>query len=152
MRVVADTNTVVSGLLWYGPPREVLDAARSGKIELFTSSILLAELEDVLSRNKLSKRLKIVGTTPLELVRGYVALGRLVTPLTINPVILEDPDDDHVLACAIAAQADVIASGDRHLLSLKNYEGIDILKPAELVARIPVNLYHEGTDEEESRS
>lgn len=136
MRVVADTNTVVSGLLWHGPPREVLDAARSGKIQLFTSNILLAELEDVLGRDKLSKRLKIIGVTAPELVRGYASLGRLVTPLTISPVILEDPDDDHVLACAVAAHAEVIASGDRHLLSLKNYEGIDILKPAELVARM----------------
>ena len=136
MRVVADTNTVVSGLLWHGAPREVLDAARSAKIELFTSSILLAELEDVLGRDKLSKRLKLVGATVPELVRGYAALGKFVTPLTITPVILEDPDDDHVLACAVAAHAEVITSGDRHLLSLKTYEGIDILKPAELVARM----------------
>lgn len=136
MRVVADTNTVVSGLLWHGPPREVLDAARTGKIELFTSSILLAELEDVLGRDKLSKRLKLVGATVPELVRGYAALGGLVTPLTITPVVLEDPDDDYVLACAVIAKADVIVSGDRHLLSLKNYEGVDILRPAELVARI----------------
>jgi putative PIN family toxin of toxin-antitoxin system len=136
MRVVADTNLVVSGLLWHGAPREVLDAARSGKIELFTSIILLAELEDVLGRDKLSNRLKLVGATVPELVRGYAALGSFVTPLTIAPVILEDPDDDHVLACAVAAKADVIASGDRHLLTLKNYEGIYIIRPAELVARI----------------
>lgn len=84
MRVVADTNTVVSGLLWHGPPRELLDAARSGKIQLFTSSILLAELEDVLGRDKLANRLGLVGLTPAELVRGYAALGRLVTPITIS--------------------------------------------------------------------
>ncbi len=70
MRVVADTNTVVSGLLWHGSPRELLDTARSGKIQLFTSSILLAELEDLLGRDKLSNRLELVGLTPVELVRG----------------------------------------------------------------------------------
>ena len=136
MRVVADTNTVVSGLLWHGAPRETLDAARSGKIELFTSTVLLVELEDVLGRAKLSKRLEMVGATPLELVRGYAALGSLVTSLPISPVIVEDPDDDQVLACAIAANADTIVSGDNHLLSLKNYEGIEIVRPAELIARI----------------
>lgn len=47
-------------------------------------------------------RLQLVGLTPAVLVRGYAALGRLVTPLTITPVIWEDPDDDHVLACAMA--------------------------------------------------
>jgi putative PIN family toxin of toxin-antitoxin system len=52
MRVVADTNVVVSGLLWRGNPRRVLDAARDGIIELFTSIVLLEELEDVLSRER----------------------------------------------------------------------------------------------------
>ena len=47
MRVVADTNTIVSGLLWHGPPRRILDAARAGSPELFTSLELLTELEDV---------------------------------------------------------------------------------------------------------
>lgn len=50
MRAVADTNVVVSGLLWHGPPRQVLDAARNGVVSLFTSAELLAELEEVLSR------------------------------------------------------------------------------------------------------
>ena len=53
MRVVVDTNTIVSGLFWHGAPRRVLDAARTGRIQLFTSPVLLAELEDVLSRKNL---------------------------------------------------------------------------------------------------
>ncbi len=58
MRVVADTNIVVSGLLWRGNPRRVLDAAREAAIELFTSAILLTELEDVLGRERFAKRLE----------------------------------------------------------------------------------------------
>jgi putative PIN family toxin of toxin-antitoxin system len=53
MRVVADTNIVVSGLLWRGGPRQILDAARDGVIELFTSGALLDELEEVLTREKI---------------------------------------------------------------------------------------------------
>jgi putative PIN family toxin of toxin-antitoxin system len=98
MRVVADTNTVVSGLLWTGAPRKVLDAARKGLIQLFTSAALLVELEDVLGRDKLAKRLALINISPPELVVGYAALATPVTPLTIAPVILEDPDDDAVLA------------------------------------------------------
>ncbi len=52
MRVTADTNTIVSGSLWHGNPRRVLDAAHDGLIELFTSKILLEELKDVLGRGK----------------------------------------------------------------------------------------------------
>jgi putative PIN family toxin of toxin-antitoxin system len=137
MRVVADTNTVVSGLLWHGPPRKIFDAARKGEFELFTSVALLTELEEVLGREKFAKRLAIADVTPRELVLGYAALAAPVTPLAIPAVILDDPDDDAVLACALAAQAEVIVSGDSHLLSLKNYQGIDILTAPKLLTRIP---------------
>lgn len=136
MRVVADTNTVVSGLLWRGAPRKVLDATRKGRIELFTSVGLLAELEAVLGREKFAKRLSLAQIAPHQLVLGYAALAVPITPLTIAAVILDDPDDDAVLACALAAQADVIVSGDRHLLSLKTYEGIDILTAPRMLGRI----------------
>jgi uncharacterized protein len=67
---------------------------------------------------------------------GYAALATPVTPIIIAAVILDDPDDDAVLACALGAQADVIVSGDSHLLSLKIYEGIDILTAPKMLARI----------------
>lgn len=136
MRVVADTNTVVSGLLWQGSPRQVLDAARAGAIDLFTSTVLLAELEDVLGRDKFAKRLSRANVTPRELVLGYAALATLATPVTIEPIVVSDPDDDAVLACAMASRAEVIVSGDSDLLSLKEYQGIDILIATELLARI----------------
>ena len=131
---VADTNTVVSGLLWHGPPRSVLDAARAGAIELFTSAVLLAELEDVLSREKFARRLERAGVTPRDLVLGYAALAPVIEPATIAPVVLADPDDDAVFACAVAAQAEVIVSGDKHLLDVKSYQGIQVLTAAELLA------------------
>jgi len=137
MRVVADTNTVISGLLWSGTPRRVLDAARAGTIELFTSAVLLAELEDVLSREKFAQRLALVGLTPRDLVLGYAALALLVDPAAIDPVVVADPDDDFVLACAVAADAEIIVSGDSHLLNLKKYQSIHILTAAELLTRIP---------------
>jgi len=136
MRVVADTNTVVSGLLWRGAPRKVLDAARKGTIELFTSIDLLAELEDVLGREKFARRLSLAQIGPRQLVVGYAALAIPVTPLEIAAVIVDDPDDDAVLACALAAGAEVIVSGDSHLLRLKNYEGIDILTAPGMLALI----------------
>jgi putative PIN family toxin of toxin-antitoxin system len=136
MRVVADTNTVVSGLLWQGTPRRMLDAARAGQIVLFTSTVLIVELEDVLKREKFVQRLGQAGVDSRNLVLGYAALARLVTPVTIDPVILADADDDAVLACALAAQAEAIVSGDRHLLSLKEYEHINILTATELLEEL----------------
>ena len=96
MRVVVDTNTIVSGLFWHGTPRRVLDAARTGRIQLFTSPVLLAELEDVLSRKKFTERCMLAQVTPHDLIIGYASLANLKTPPAIEPVILDDPDDDHV--------------------------------------------------------
>ena len=136
MRVVADTNTVVSGLLWRGPPHQVLDVARAGTLQLYTTAILLAELDEVLQRPKFAQRLALAGVTAHTLVLGYAALARLIEPAVIVPVVEEDPDDDAVLACAVAAQAEAIVSGDSHLLDLKEYEKIPIVTAAQLIARI----------------
>ena len=64
-------------------------------------------------------------------VLGYAELATPVTPVPIAPMILDDPDDDHVLACALAAQADLIVSGDHHLLDLKTYQDIRIVTATE---------------------
>jgi putative PIN family toxin of toxin-antitoxin system len=136
VRVTADTNIAVSGLLWHGPPRDVLEAARAGDLQLFTTAALLAELQDVLARPKFAERLKRAGVTAHELVVGYAALATVVQPASIEPVVAEDPDDDAVLACAVACQAEVIASGDSQLLQLKEYAQIRILTAPQLLAEL----------------
>jgi len=136
MRVVADTNIVVSGLMWRGNSRRILDAARVGDIQLLTTIPLLAELEDVLGREKFASRLASAFVTPHELVLGYAALASVIDPAEIEPVVLADPDDDAVIACAVAGHSEAIVSGDRHLLDLKQYQGIRIVTAAELVAEI----------------
>jgi putative PIN family toxin of toxin-antitoxin system len=127
MKLVLDTNTVISGLFWKGAPRQVLDLARSGTSTLFTSPDLLAELTEVLERQKFSTRLMQGNVSVEELVLGYASLAFTVRPIKIAPVIKIDPDDDKVLACAKTANAEVIVSGDNHLLDLKEYEGIKIM-------------------------
>ncbi len=136
MNVVLDTNTIISGLFWKGAPRQVLDLARNGVITLFTSPELLAELADVLGREKFAVRLTQAQVTVDELVYGYAALAITIRPAKIAPVIKDDPDDDKVLACAKAAQAEVIVSGDSHLLDLKEYENIQILRVDQLLERL----------------
>ena len=136
MRAVADTNTVVSGLLWRGKPRRVLDAARDGIVELFASPALLEELQDVLSREKFAARLAEANVSAHELVVGYSALASVIEAEPIEPVVIADPDDDAVLSCAVAAQCEVIVSGDHHLLALKHYQGIRIVTAAELLLEL----------------
>jgi len=136
VRVVADTNTVVSALLWGGPPAAVLTAAREGRITLCTSATLIAELEDVLGREKFAARITQVGSTVAQLLAGYRALVTLVRPAALAPTA-RDPDDDHVLACALGAQASLIVTRDRDLLVLGTFQAIRILVAHEALAAIP---------------
>jgi uncharacterized protein len=136
VKVVADTNTVISGLIWNGPPRRVIEAARSGSISLYVSDTLLVELRGVLGRPKLARFLVQYGTTADELFAEYIRYTMQVLAAPLPTPVSVDPDDDAVLACAVAAQAEAIITGDHHLLDLKIYQGIPILTASELLARI----------------
>lgn len=136
MRLVLDTNVVASGLLWNGAPAQLLDAAQADEVELFSSRVLLAELTRILRRAKFAKALAASGLSLEELVLGYAELVTLVTPANIPPTILRDPDDDHVLACTVAANAELVVSGDRDLLEIKTFREIRIVGAAEAVTLI----------------
>lgn len=136
MRLVLDTNIVASGLLWDGTPARIIDSAQAGAIEIYTSRILLAELTRILKRAKFAKVVAASGLGIEGLVLGYAELALIVDPLPIPPTIIADPDDDHVLACALAAQADLIVSGDKHLLDLGAFQNIEIITAAKYVEQI----------------
>jgi len=136
VRLVLDTNTALSGLLWGGTPGHLIDAAAAGRIELISSAALLAELQGVLSREKFSKQLAKRGITVDDVFDGYAALVLIVTPAVIAPTITRDPADDQVLATALAAQVDLIVSGDAHLLDLKRFQNIEIVTAAAAIERI----------------
>ena len=144
MRLVLDTNVVVSGLIWSGPPRQLLDLARRGRVTLFSSGVLLDELGRVLERDKFAAFLASRDVTPAFLMRRYGMLTTLVNPTRVTRTVPADADDDHVIGAALGARADVIATGDRHLLELDPYRGIRILAPAAVLEL--VNLRESGTD------
>lgn len=133
MRVVLDTNVIVSGLIWGGPPRHLLDLARQKTVTLYTSTALLDELAGVLSREKFAARLSARGLTPSGIMHGYAALAHTVAAPVIARTVPTDPDDDAVIACALTAKASLIATGDRDLLILHPFQTIAILNPSDAV-------------------
>lgn len=136
MRIVADTNTVVSGLLWRGAPRKLIDAARARQVTLVTSSALLAELAEVLGRDRFIVRLRQARVSARSLVEGYAGIVHWVDAAPLAGPVARDPDDDEILACAAAAHASAIVSGDDDLVSLRSYQDIPILTAAEALRRI----------------
>ena len=136
MRVVADTNTIVSALLWRGSPHRLIAAIDDYPIAFYTSRVPLDELADVLPRRKLSKAVRAAGKTTAQLIAEYAGFVNVVAPASIRRTVLDDADDDHVLACALAARADLIVSGDAHLRNLKRYHGMRIVAAAEALAII----------------
>ena len=136
MRVVADTNTIVSALLWRGAPHRLIAAIEDYPLAFYTSRVLLAELADVLSRAKLAKAVRASGKTPAQLIADYEGFVQVVRPASIRRTVIDDADDDAVLACALAASAELIVSGDAHLRNLKRYQGMRIVTAAEALAII----------------
>jgi len=138
VRIVLDTNVVLSALLWRGTPHHLLAAiAQRPSIQLYSSTALLEELADVLTRPSATKRLALIHKTAREVLADYIDAIELVEPVSVPRVVSGDVADDQVIAAAVAARADLLVSGDRkHLLPLGRHEGIDIIDAAEAVRRI----------------
>ncbi len=131
MRIVLDTNVVLSALLWRGKPYQLLETIRQrGDVHLCSSAALIEELTDVLTRPAATKRLALIGKTVREVLTDYVEAIELVEPVEVLRVVPGDADDDQVIAVAVAARAEIIVSGDSDLLSMGSHQGINIVSAA----------------------
>jgi putative PIN family toxin of toxin-antitoxin system len=127
--VVFDTNVLISALLWPGSvPAQVVALARQGRVLAVISPALLEEL-----RRVLRKKLGFEEEAAEAVLEAVAEHSELVNPKQTLHVIREDPEDDRVLECAVEGRADAIVTGERHLLQLKEYRGVAILKPREFL-------------------
>ena len=130
-RVVFDTNILFSSLGWLGNPHQCVQAARQGKCLSLTCEPILAELSEKLQLKRGFDATKVTETT--DEIRAFCKV--IVIPGTLK-VVAADPDDDPVVECAVVGQAHFIVSGDRRLLALGKYEGIQIVKAADFLTLI----------------
>jgi putative PIN family toxin of toxin-antitoxin system len=129
MRLVLDVNVWISGLLWQGVPRQIIDLARSGAITVFVSEPILSELEEVLVRSKFQSKMRSLGVSSQDLLSFVRQLSQVCVAVEVNVPNLRDPDDAVILGTAIAAKAMLLVSGDLDLLVLEEFAGIPILNP-----------------------
>lgn len=129
LRVVLDTNVYVSVFLF--PEKKTFEVwrfAKEGRYTLVVSPFIVSEFME-----KLREKFGTPEEIREKIKKDMARVAEIVQPKTVRAVIADDADDDHILACAVAGQADVIVSGDKHMLRLKEYEGIAIVRPLDFL-------------------
>lgn len=129
MRLVLDTNVLISGIFFSGPPYDILDAWRGGRIEFVVSVEILDEYRPV--GEQLAEQFPGV---QVEIFLELLTLrARIVNAPALKEKVCSDPDDDKFLACAIASGTRIICSGDKALLKVSGYKGLTVLNPKDFV-------------------
>lgn len=136
MKIVLDTNVFVSGIFFAGPPYRILESWRDGRLQLVISQEILDEYRRVVEA--LATQYPAIDTIPiLEFVANKTKI--IIVPGLPGPVCT-DPDDDKFLACAIADLCKIIVSGDKHLLKVSGYCGVQVMKPREFIDKFLANV------------
>ncbi len=130
-KVVMDTNVFISGVFFNGAPYQILQAWLLGAFELVVSQDILDEYQRV--GEILAEERPGIDLNPI--LNFVIQHAKVYEPATLKEAVCEDPADDKFFACALASESKIIISGDRHLLNVSGYAGIDVLKPREFVDR-----------------
>jgi putative PIN family toxin of toxin-antitoxin system len=131
VRVVLDTNVLLSGIFFGGLPGRILSAWQASQVELVLSPAILTEYHTAAAR--LSARYRAI-EVPLDAIISRLAQAAVIVDAPDLPVrVSGDAADDKFLACALAAGVPIIVSGDKHLLAMAGWGGINVLKPRQFV-------------------
>jgi putative PIN family toxin of toxin-antitoxin system len=128
MKVVLDTNIIISALFWEGNEKKVLDKCRAKELEMITSPEILDEVDGVLEM-----KFEYPDDKRVEFLRNLLRISKLVFPDVEIDAVSDDTMDNRILECAVSGCADYIISGDHHLTDLGEYESIKILKASEFL-------------------
>lgn len=130
VRIVLDTNVLISAIVFGGKPREILEMVKNKELSGVISPVLVAELEEILS-----KKIKYPKERVLQVEKKMKKIFRVVRPIkTIKAV--RDDDDNRVLEAAAEGKCEYIVTGDKDLLDLKKHQGMRVLTPAEFLDEI----------------
>ena len=136
MNVLLDTNIRISGLLWGGNPRKIINLAEHQEIAVYTSLPLLEELRIVLADHTFAHHLQQMGITVDYLMIQVNNITELCQPTALGNIPnLTDPNDKIVLETAVTIPVDFIISGDLDLLVLREFQGIQIVTPSPFLER-----------------
>ena len=140
IRVFLDTNVFVSALLMpNNPPAKILELVLEGRLNLVLSPDIIGEIVRVCKYPRIQQALEKRSITSEEVGEAFLKIIQVAT-ITPGDFVVQgvspDPDDDMVLAGAVEGKADFIISGDRHLLELKDFQGIEIMLPTDFLEHL----------------
>jgi len=133
MRIVVDTNILISSSFWYGASDIILGKVENKEIKLFLSEEIIKEFIRVLGYEEIQNKIKRKNLEMKRSVEKIVSISTMVEPKQSFQVIEDDPDDDKFLEVAVEGNVDYIISQDKHLLRLKEFRGIKIITPEEFL-------------------
>lgn len=138
MIIVLDSNVILSGILWGGPPARVLERVELGMDKAFTSRSMLRELDAVLKRPKFRRPLEKAGVSRQDILRWTIVHTTLIVPKPLSgPGVPGDPGDDKFLACAESGRADYLITGDvQHLIRLGRWGRTRIVTPQAYLKKV----------------
>ena len=125
MKIVLDTNVLISGIFFSGPPYQILKAWQEGKVEIAISEDILTEYQRV--TEELSKQFPSVDIE--QILKLLTINAEIVDTHGLEVTVCEDPDDNMFISCALASNSKIIVSGDKHLLKISGYQKIEVFKP-----------------------
>ena len=131
MKVVLDTNVIVSGIFFSGPPAKILRSWSQGKFRLVHSP----EIFDEYTRVSAELAVKFPNIDIRRILDLVVVRSEVCSPAALPQQVCEDPHDDKFFAAAIDTRTKIIVSGDKHLLKVSGYEGVSVLTPRQFVVR-----------------
>jgi putative PIN family toxin of toxin-antitoxin system len=134
MRIVLDTNVYISGILFGGNSKVIIDLILEGKLELFITEEIIKEINDVLRRPKFDFSPEIVR----HIVSEIDLISKIVIPKIKHNIVERDFNDNIIIDCAIECNADCIVTGDNDLLVIKNFKGIEILNPKDFLSKTKI--------------
>lgn len=133
MRVVLDTNVVVSGTFWTGASFQVLKLVDRGRAVMIITLPIIREYDEIIHSEEILDKTTIVQQANIKIVQKLLSTAVLVQPLERISIVKNDPDDDKFIEAAVEGKADYIISQDHHLLDLKDFRGIKIVSPEEFL-------------------
>lgn len=139
MRITADTNVLISSTFWAGASDKIIEKVESKEVELVLSEELIQEFIGVLGYEEIQKKIRHKNLEMRRTVEKIISLSTIVQPSQNFSVVKDDPKDDKIIDCAVEGNVDYIVSQDNHLLKLKEFQGIKIVKPEEFLEILNVS-------------